>query len=135
MSTPQLALGKLLRVRGMVIAAAQVEATHFAAGALARAYVGMRGELLAALQPNSLSELRDEFERLFEPLEIPEPFNRFVGNAEQLAQVAVEAQLSLRRLEGWIQGLIDELTLDQKMRMEAEETAKLASKIKPGFQT
>ena len=48
-------------------------------------------------------------------------------------QAASEALISLRRLEGWIQGLIDEQTLEQRMRVDAEEKAKWEAKQPPGF--
>ena len=57
-TTPDLDLGKLLRVRAMVIGAAQVQATHEAGSALVRAYLGLRDEIDLALQSDSLADLR-----------------------------------------------------------------------------
>jgi hypothetical protein len=135
MPTPQIDLGRLLRMRGMVIGASQVEATRDAGIALVRAYAGLREELLRILEPETLRELHDEFERLFPPMAEPLPWHpmRGVIATAELAAASSEAKVNLQKIQGWIQGLIDELTLDQKMRMEAEETAKLASRVKPGF--
>jgi hypothetical protein len=135
MSANQPDLGRLLRVRAMVIGAAQVEATEGAALALVRAYAGLREEMLHVLESEALGPLRDEFERLFTTMEEPEPFHPYrgaVGHAE-LASAASEAQVNLLKIQGWIQGLVDELTLEQRLRLEAEEKAKLESKFKPGF--
>src|SRR5437870_718974 len=100
---PQLDLGKLLRVRSMVSAAAQMEATYQAGGALVRAYRGLREEMLLVLEPEALSSLREEFTRLFPDMEVPRP--HLVADqhrsAARLSESAAEAQLSLRRLEGW----------------------------------
>jgi hypothetical protein len=130
MATAELDIGRLLRVRGMVSNATQAEANHLTGAALTRAYMGLRGELLLGLS----GALREEFERLFEPLEIPREFNPYAGdNPAVFTQHATEALLSLRRLEGWIQGLIDQATLEQRMRIEAEEKAKWEAKQPPGF--
>ena len=129
-------LGKLLRVQAMVNEAAQVEATRDAAGALVRAYLGLRDEVLLSLQSADLKELRDEFDRLFPLLANPPPFNPnfdVVRSHTQLAAAAEEAQLSLRRLGGWIQGLINELTLGERLRLEAETKAKLERRPPTGF--
>lgn len=127
-------LGKLLRMRNMVTAAAQVEATHDSARALVRAYLGLRDEMLVVLEGESLDDLREEFERLFSPIEEPREVNVAIHHTiTAAAALAAEAQVGLRRMEGWIQGLIDEQTLEQRLRMEAEEKAKLESKRPTGF--
>jgi hypothetical protein len=137
MATPQLDLGRLLRVRGMVTGASQVEATHDASIALVRSYTGLRAELLRILEPETLGDLHDEFERLFPEMDEPLPWHTLRGQQGlvELAAAASEARINLQKLQGWIQGLIDELTLDQRMRMEAEEAAKLANKVRPGFRS
>src|SRR5687768_10927406 len=112
-------LGKLLRMHGMVSRAAKMETAFQAGGALARAYLGLRDEMLLVLS----GALREEFERLFPEMEVPEPHNPVFDvhvSGTRLTEAAMEAQLHLRRLEGWIQGLIDEMTLEQRLRMDAE---------------
>jgi hypothetical protein len=42
--------------------------------------------------------------------------------------------MGLRKLQGWIQGLIDELTLSERLRLDAEAKAALANKPATGFQ-
>ena len=133
--TPSLDLGKLLRMRAMVTQAAQVEATYHAGGALVRAYHGLRAEMFLILEPEALADLRAEFQRLFPSLGEPPMFSPALAVATQarLAEAASEAQLSMRKLQGWIQGLIDELTLDQRLRLEAEAKAKEAAMPRTGF--
>jgi hypothetical protein len=120
-------LGRLLRVQAMVTEAAQTQATMNAAVALVRAYMGLRNEVLLITEAEDLKELRDECERLFPVLGEPPRV------AHQLDTGAAEALLNLRKLGGWIQGLINELTLEQRMRMEAEERAKLQDRPSTGF--
>jgi len=75
-------------------------------------------------------DLRDEFTRLFP--ELPEPpdydpnevFFKLERTEGELTQATADALLNLRLLGGWIQGLIDEQTLERRIRAEAEERAK-----------
>src|SRR5688572_18650300 len=100
----------------MVNAAAQTEVARDSAAALVRAYMGLRGELLTSLESDETRELREEFERLFVPLEEPEPFETGHGErdrAARLAAAAADGRTRLGQLGGWIQGLIDELTFQE----------------------
>jgi hypothetical protein len=120
-------LGKLLRMQAMVTAA-QVTATASAGQALVRAYMGLVAEMNLVLQGDGLEELREEFARLFTPIEEPHVMN------ERLNAVgAASALVKLRQLGGWIQGLIDERTFEQRLRIEAEEKAKLAEQARTEF--
>ena len=126
--------GRLLRMRAMVTAAAQQEAAVQSAGALVRAYMFLRSEMLGVLGPAS-GELREEFERLFPVIEEPPKFETRMGvtQASALTRAAHEAHISLSTLQAWIQGLIDELTFSERLRLEAE--AKAAQANRPmGFQ-
>ncbi|HJU37474.1 MAG TPA: hypothetical protein VJ716_08675 [Gaiellaceae bacterium] len=126
--------GRLLRLRAMVNEAAQVEATHQSARALVHAYRGLQTEMLHVLDDAGLSDLREEFERLFPPMEDPREVHMSIPDSvARAAAVAAEAQMGLRRLQGWIQGLIDEQTLELRLRLEAEEKAKLEGKPATGF--
>src|SRR5579859_2078572 len=134
--TSELSLGRLLRMQAMVTQAAQVEAGRDSAAALVHAYSALRTEMLDVLDRDSLAELRGEFDRLFPEMEEPPPFNpNFdpVSSHAKLAAAASQAQMGLRRLQGWIQGLIDEMTLSERMKLEAEARVKLENKPKPGF--
>jgi hypothetical protein len=135
MPTPQLDLGKLLRLDEMVTQAAQVEAVRDSAAALVHAYTALRAEMLKLLESDAQRELRGEFERLFLPLEEPPEFSelRAIETQVQLATAAEEALMRLRLAGGWVKGLIREATLEQTMRIEAEAKARLAAKPAPGF--
>jgi len=128
-------LGKLLRVDEMVTQAAQVEAVRDSAGALVHAYTGLRAEILTLLEDKPLRELREEFERLFQPLDEPARFSPALPLESQvrLASAAEEALMRIRLVGGWVKGLIRELTLAETMRLEAEAKARLAAKPQTGF--
>jgi hypothetical protein len=134
--TQELDLGRLLRMQAMVTSAAQAEATYKAGNALVKAYLSLRGEMLRILESDALADLRIEFSRLFPTIEYAPPYSPAFGptTSARLAEVAHDAQISLRSLQGWIQGLIDELTLEQRLRLDAEARAALAAKPPTGFQ-
>jgi hypothetical protein len=67
--------GRLLRMQAMVTQAAHVDATCQAGGALARAYLSLREEMLRILEPDELAELREECERLFPVIEEPPDYS------------------------------------------------------------
>jgi hypothetical protein len=127
-------LGRLLRVQAMV-RESQVEATHAAADALVRAYLSLREEMHTILASEDLKELQLEFQRLFERMDDPVPFIPLlnVETGAKRESAAYEALVNLRKLSGWIQGLIDELTFEQRLRIEAEEKAKAANRPGVGF--
>lgn len=128
--------GVSANLQAMVTAAAQTEATNQAGAALTLAYLRLRAEMLKILEPEALAELRVECERLFPHLEIPPPYSPAPSatTSAKLSAAAHEAQINLRRLQGWIQGLIDELTLQERLRLEAEAKAAQASRPQSGFQ-
>jgi hypothetical protein len=134
--TSHLSLGRLLRMQAMVTQVAQTEATAQAAAALVRAYNDLRGEMLLIIQPEALADLRAECERLFLELKEPAPFQPAYGeptSVAQFARYASEAHVGLQKLQGWIQGLIDELTLERRLVLEAEAKAKTAAQPPTGF--
>ena len=114
-NTQSLDLGRLLRMQAMVREAAQVEATYQAGGALTRAYLSLRSEMLLILEAPELAGLRSECERLFPLIEDPPRYAPALADetSARLAEAASEALIGLRRLQGWIQGLIDELTFHE----------------------
>jgi hypothetical protein len=135
MPTPQLDLGKLLRLDEMVTQAAHTEAVRDSAAALVHAYMALRAEMLTLLESETQPELGEEFGRLFQPLAEPGPFSPVLAVESQvrLAAAAEEALMRLRLVGGWIKGLIREVTLEQTMRADAEARATLAAKPPTGF--
>jgi len=87
----------------------------------------LREEMQRVVEDAGLANLRVEFDRLFPTVDAPPPYSPALPESTRakLAAAANEAQLGLAKLHGWIQGLIDEQTLDERMRVEAEEKAKL----------
>ncbi len=130
-----LELGHLLRLKGQVDAATQTTPDGFAASALVESYNTCRDQIVGALEEGDLLE---EFAASFPELPAAvEPESNFPYNVNKAAQankgLAQRAQVSLARLAGWLDGLIAEQTLEQRMRIEAQETAKLARRQPPGF--
>jgi hypothetical protein len=128
-------LGRLLRVQAMVTEVAQTQATHQAGIALVKAYNSLRGEITLIVAGEELASLREECSRLFPHMDYPNVSAR-MSAGERIANLdtaASEALLNLRKLGGWIQGLINERTLDQRLRLAAEEQAKLEAKPGMGF--
>lgn len=114
-------IGRLLRVQAMTARSAQVEATNAAATALVRAYNSLRAELLMIFDGDDLADFRAEIDRLFTEKEVPQPSGLIAWAHDQIiAEAAIDAQVGLGLLQGWIQGLIDEATLDRRLRFEAE---------------
>jgi hypothetical protein len=72
---------------------------------------------------------KQDHERVFPPLEEPDDHL----NARRSAQGAAKSSAGIRLLGGWVLGLIDELTMDQWMRMQAEDTAKIGTKAPTAF--
>jgi hypothetical protein len=132
---PPLDLGKLLRLRATVMKAAQVDATYEVGRALIQTYLRLRGEVMGILGSDDLADLRAECERLFPVYQEPPAVDPTTGDPIPpiaFASIAREAGLLLTTLEGWIQGLIEQLTFEQRMRIEAE--AKAAHESRPlGF--
>jgi hypothetical protein len=123
-------------MQAMVMQAAQMQATYQAGQALARAYLSLRSEMLEILEPDGHVELREECERLFPVFEEPPPYAPAFHEATsaKLSAAANEARLGLLKLQGWIQGLIDEATLHERLRLEAEAKVAQANRPRTGFQ-
>src|SRR5262249_39330113 len=119
----------------MINAAAQTQAGRDSAAALVRAYMGMRTELIDSLESDQTMELSEEFQRLFPPLDEPESFSPAVSDESdaRLRAVAEEGRTRLAQLSGWIQGFIDEVTFQQRMRFEGEAMAREQAKPGTGF--
>jgi hypothetical protein len=126
-------LGQLLRLRAMTTKVLQTQVTEHAGIALVHAYNGLREEMLG-IHRQGLAELREEFARLLPSLDEPPAYDPSYRMPQpEFLVAATEAMVKLGQLEGWIQGLIDEQTLEERMRLEAEAKAKLATRPSTGF--
>lgn len=134
---PDLDLGELLRLRGMIeSAASSVEADGNGAPALTESYSRLRGLTRDYVEAYGLNI--DEFDPAFpevEVVEYPEHEHprRLAARDRTYAPRAKQAQALLGQLGGWVSGLIEELTLEQRMRLEAEERVKQERRQPPGF--
>jgi hypothetical protein len=93
--------------------------------------------VFALAESTGNSSLANEFLQLFPVLERLNPFNpNFPQETTvKLKAGAAAALVHLKQLGGWLQGLIDELTYEQRMRVQAEENAKQAARPGVGFGT
>lgn len=128
-------LGQLLRLRGVVEAATEsVSIDGAAAPALTEGYGRVRALVRGSL--DGYRELIAEFEELFPEIDLAEVQSHPVAvdrARRALAAEANRAKALLDQLGGWLQGAIDELTLDQKLQLEAEERVKQERRKPPGF--
>jgi hypothetical protein len=127
-------LGQLLRYKGMVEAASTaVDADGAAAHALSESYMRLREQLANVLE----GDLSDEFNAVFPEIEIPAPVQVHPGAAARAAiaqtPAARRAQVLLTQLAGWLDGLIAEQTLDQRLKLEAAERVAQERRKPPGF--
>jgi hypothetical protein len=92
-------------------------------------------DLLGESGADEVVDLEAEFVDLFPILATPPSYDPALerDTIPPLGKAVADALLNLRVLGWWIQGLVDELTLDKRLRMEAEEKAKLAAKPPTGF--
>ena len=112
-------------------AATAIEADGASAPALTESYMRLReqvGNVLAG-------DLSDEFNATFPSIDLVQPPTSPQPHATAAWRVTAEpaarrARALLGQLAGWIDGLIEEQTLERRIRMEAEE---LAKRQRPGF--
>jgi hypothetical protein len=132
----ELDLGRLLRLKGMVEAAASSveQPDGSAAPALTGSYMRTRAEISSLLGGSGLEQ---EFANAFPEIEVVEGGHRHPRDAAAAgitdAPAARSAQVLLGQLAGWLDGLIAERTLDQRLRLEAEERVKQERRQSPGF--
>jgi hypothetical protein len=124
----QIHFSKLLRLRGM-LNAAQIDATPRAGTALVNACNALKSEIVLTFADPGLSALREEFERLFPPVGMPQ--NTHLDSA--MLTAANSALVQLRTMSGWIEGLIDEASFDARLRAEAEAKVRQQAKQPTGF--
>jgi hypothetical protein len=128
-------LGRLLRLQEAINASTDTEASGKAAPALSESYMRLRGQ---AAELVAETQLADEFAATFPEIEVVQgPSGRDPAQAAAFsisaAPQAENALALLRQLGGWVAGIVREMTLEQQMRIEAQEKAKLAAKQPPGF--
>jgi hypothetical protein len=128
-------LGKLLRLKGMVESAAsavdpaQPESAH----AITDSYQRLRaqvGELVGG------SDLEGEFTASFPEIDVArfEPRRgSLIAEGAAALNAAQRARVLLGQLAGWLEGLIVERTLQQRIEAEAAERVKQERKQPPGF--
>jgi hypothetical protein len=134
---PELDLGHLLRLKGSIEAAASsVKPDGSGAPALTESYMRLRSQVQQLIGESSLS---GEFESTFPVIEIvdkPMDHPRAAARAVMVHEAAAqEAKGLLGQLAGWLDGLIAEQTLEQRLRFEAEARVKEERRKPPGFTT
>ena len=132
MSEPD--LGRLLRLHGAVQAATDVTPDGNAAPALTSSYLRLREQALELVDDERRAELDATFP-IIDTVELPStPHPRLTSRLEATGGPAARtAQALLAQLAGWLDGYIAALTLEQRMRLEAEERVKQERRRPPGF--
>jgi hypothetical protein len=115
----------------MVEAATKIEADASSAAALTESYNRVRSEVEEFVSGTPVAE---EFGRTFSELEAPA--ERLRPNPMVMAtlkEAAQSATVQLGQLGGWLDGFIQEQTLHERLRLEAEEKVKADRRQQPGF--
>jgi hypothetical protein len=100
------------------------------AHALSDGYMRLRNQIGTILD----GDLSDEFNAAFPEIQVPQLGPGSPSRTIALTPQARRSQALLAQLAGWLEGLIAERTLDQRLRYEAEERVKLERRKPPGFQ-
>lgn len=136
---PEVDLGELLRLRGMTDSAAtSVTADGEGAPALIESYTRLRGLTREFVGANGLNI--EEFDSAFPEIDaidlrqFEHPRNR-MHRKGMYAPQAIRAQALIGQLGGWLSGLFDEVTLERRLRLEAEERVKQERRQPPGFRS
>ena len=123
-------LGRLLRLKGTVESAVSgVEIDWMAAPGLTESYNRILDEVRGLVEGTSLAEELERFPEI-ENYRERGPSPRAVAEGGSAAKRAASM---LGQLAGWLDGLIQEQTLDQRLKYEAEERVKLERRKRPGF--
>jgi hypothetical protein len=132
MSDPD--LGRLFRLHGAVKAAADVTPDGQAAPVLTSSYLRLREQALELADDERRAELEATFP-IMDALELPASTHpRFAVTLQATGGPAARtAQALLVQLAGWLDGYIAAMTLEQRMRLEAEERVKQERRRAPGF--
>lgn len=112
-------LGRLLRLKSMAESAApSVEPDGYSAPALTGSYARLRAEIARMLEGSGLEQ---EFANAFPEITVIKHARNTPRVATRDASAAREVRILLGQLGGWLEGLIAERTLEQRLRYEAEE--------------
>lgn len=121
-------LGQLLRLQGMIESAAtSVEPEGSSAPALTQAYARLRVQVRNLIGESDPSLA--EFDGAFPEIEVVElqilrdPADTMLHTMQHKPH-ATRAQVLLAQLAGWVSGLINDLTFEQRLRIDAEARAK-----------
>ncbi|HEX8205595.1 MAG TPA: hypothetical protein VF587_06005 [Solirubrobacteraceae bacterium] len=129
-------LPRLLRLRGMVAQAApspDANVDQFSAEGLVGGYNSLRDAVAQASAELGVSA--DEFPAQFARLDAMENVRLGHGPRAHIdaMNAAKTAALQLRKLVGYIEGLIEAVVLDQQISMEHVQAAREAARQPPGF--
>lgn len=128
---PPSRVGPLLRLKALADAAAATQPSFTSSSALVQSYERLRDQVREFLADDT--ERLREFENAFRPIGAASssaergPARQAQATTTSAAR-AEQAALLLRQIGGWLDGLVQELTYDERIRLEAEEVAKLRVK-------
>jgi hypothetical protein len=128
-------LPTLLRLKGVLDAAAQMPPDDIAAPALTDSYTRLRGQV-RDLAVSSASVSTNEFDALFPELPtvtLPRRLDMLVEQGPKLEANAKHASLLLRQLGGWVDGVIATVTFTQRLDAEARAKAELSARLPTGL--
>lgn len=129
-------LGRLLRAKNMIgSAAAAVPADASSARALTESYERLRRAIRELVDGEGLEE---EFDQLFPEIEIADAPSAVTTRSSlqrsvQLEGEARRATALLQQLSGWLDGMIQEQTLEQQIQANAEAYARQQNRPPTGF--
>jgi hypothetical protein len=131
-----LELGPLLRLKAMTDeAASSLEPESASAPAFTEAYNRLRAAVRELVDK---TPIEGEFLNFFPEIEqvsvsLSQHPREAVREMVRFESAAKQARLLLGQLAGWVDGLIQEQTLERRLRLEAEERVKQERKQAPGF--
>ena len=130
-------LGRLLRAKNMIESATTaVAADASSARALTESYQRLRQTIRQLIEGEGLE---GEFDQLFPEIDIAEaPTARLAGRSGlqhnlELETDARRASTLLQQLSGWLNGMIQEQTLEQQIAANAEAYARQQGRPPTGF--
>jgi hypothetical protein len=121
MSSNEINMGPVIRMREMLAAAAQaVKPDATGAHALTESYVRLRKEALRIVEENGLPE--EEFVNTFPEIDVVEPPDRsehprqWMKREVELEALAKQAASLLQQMAGWFDGVVIEYMPDRRMK-------------------
>jgi hypothetical protein len=123
-----------LRLKSTLDAAATLEPDDGAAAGLTESYNRLRQQALAVVDSAGLP--LDEFESLFPVIEVermPTSLDAAAWQSAKFESAAKRANLLLRQMAGWFDGVVQTLTLERRLELEAKERVAREAKPPTGF--